>query len=69
LKLLKPEKVTLQVTFERPVNKKGKGVGYGDLIAHVKEAVEKHEGGNAIAGPLANVKVKRFPPNEKKEAA
>jgi hypothetical protein len=57
--LAKPEKVILQVTFERPVNEKGKGVGYGNLIAHVKEAVEKHEGGSAIAGQLANVKVKR----------
>jgi hypothetical protein len=35
-------------------------VGYGDLIAHVKEAVEKHEGRSAIAGPLANVRVKRI---------
>jgi hypothetical protein len=56
--LAKAEKVILQVTFERPVNEKSKGVGYGDLIAHVKEAVEKHEGGDAITGPLANVKVK-----------
>jgi hypothetical protein len=40
-------------------HEKGKGVGYGELIAHVKEAVEKHEGGSAIAGPLANVRVKR----------
>jgi hypothetical protein len=57
--LAKPEKVILQVTFERPVNEKGKGVGYGDLIAHIKEAIEKHEGSGTITAPLANVKVKR----------
>jgi hypothetical protein len=34
-------------------------VGYGDLISHIKEAVEKHEGSGAISAPLANVKVKR----------
>ena len=57
--MAKPEKVKLEVTFERPINEKGKGVGYGDLIAHIKEAIEQHGGSGAITAPLANVKVKR----------
>jgi hypothetical protein len=55
----KPEKVVLQVTLERPVNEKGKGVGYGVLITYVKEAIEAHGASNFITAPLANVKVKR----------
>jgi hypothetical protein len=54
-----PEKVKFEVTIERPINEKGKCVGYGELIAHIKEAIEQHAGSGAIAGPLANVKVKR----------
>ena len=31
--MAKPEKVMLQVSLERPLNGKGKGVGHGELIA------------------------------------
>ena len=60
----KPEKVVLQVTLERPLNGKGKGVGYGELITYVKEAIEAHGTSNSITAPLANVRVKRIPPEK-----
>ena len=60
----KPEKVVLQVTLERPLNSKGKSVGYGELITYVKEAIEKHGTSNSIAAPLVNVRVKRIPPEK-----
>jgi hypothetical protein len=60
----KPEKVILQVTLERPLNGKGKGVGYGELIAYVKEAIEKHGANGSITEPLASVRVKRIAPEK-----
>jgi hypothetical protein len=64
----RPEKVVLQVTLERPLNGKGKGIGYGELITYIKEAIEAHGASNSITAPLANVRVKRIPPNEKSKA-
>ena len=55
----KPEKVKFEVTLERPLDAKGKGIGYGQLATYVKEAIEKHGASAAIEG-VAGVRVKRI---------
>jgi hypothetical protein len=57
--MAKPEKVKFEVTLERPLDGKGKGVGYSQLAAYVKEAIEQHGASNSITG-LANVRVKKI---------
>jgi hypothetical protein len=55
----KAERVKLEVMVERPMDAKGKGVGYGHMVTYVKEAIEKHGGSAAISG-LTGVRVKRI---------
>jgi len=57
--LPKPEKVKFEVTLERPLDGKGKSVGYGQLAAYVKEAIEQHGVNGSITEPLTKVRVQR----------
>jgi hypothetical protein len=56
----KAERVKFEVTLERPMDAKGKGIGYGQMASYLKEAIEAH-GASAAITELAGVRVKRIP--------